>query len=124
MLDIIIDRHITDVVDGDKIVYCHPEQTARMPSDMRAFARMVIREVTYGNKDIVVFTTSDYFVIEVNIAISKQRGLYLNHRKVRCRERFEGKLVECDIDPEQGIEVRSFDAVINAQNKERFERWL
>ena len=136
-------RHVAKV--GDLLIVDEPELNLH-PENQRRVARLFARLVNLGVK-VFLTTHSDYIVKELNtlimlnhdepclkriaeregyesselLAVEKVKvyvaeeslvQLEGNRRKSRCQT-----LVKADIDPELGIEVRSFDETINKMNE-------
>ena len=136
-------RHVAK--RGDMLMVDEPELSLH-PENQRRIARLFARLVNLGVK-VFITTHSDYIIKELNTLImlnqekphlkkiAKREGydraellnserikMYVaeedlirldgNQRRTRCQT-----LVEAEIDPELGIEARSFDTTINEMNE-------
>jgi predicted ATPase len=67
-----------------------------------------------SGKYIILFTNSDFIIKELNIYIISQR---LNFKEVEGKEFYNGKIVDLEINKDQGIISQSFDIVIDSLNQ-------
>jgi predicted ATPase len=88
---------------GDLLMVDEPELNLH-PENQRRVARLFARLVNLGIK-VFITTHSDYIIKELNTLIMLKR-------KTQCQT-----LTPADIDPEMGIEARSFDTTIETMNR-------
>ena len=115
--------------DDDFLIINKPEKGIH-PAQQRETARIIAIAVNKGQK-ILLCTYSDYIIKELNtlimlknnVQIAKREGysedelLSIDGIKVYDYDQINGKLVPADISQEFGIEIKSFDAVIDNMNR-------
>jgi hypothetical protein len=121
---------------GDFLIIDEPELNLH-PQNQRNLARLIVQLINFGI-DVFVTTHSDYFVKELNLMImlgSDKSGiseikskhnykddeiLDFNHVSLYTTEKLSKSkqitLEKADVDPILGIDIKSFDRVINEMN--------